>query len=510
MIRCTVLNSLWQWWGLPEARRFEAALETPEASQHRILMGLVRRGSHTAFGRRHGFTAIRSVEDYQARVPLRDHEEFRPWIHRIRLGERRVLTPDPVTRLLPTSGSTRGRKLIPWTRSLGREFNRALAPWVVDLFRRDPALKRGPAYWSISPPTPEPAAEPSAVPIGFDGDSQYLGGLLGALIRPVLAVPESAVRGGNTRDFQERTARHLARCRELGLISVWHPSFLLLLLDRAGIKDTPAVWPHLRLISCWSDASAASAIPELRRRFPHATVQGKGLLATEAFSSIPFQGERPLAVRSHFFEFLDGQDRPLLAHQLRVGDTYGLVVSTAGGLYRYRTHDRVQVEGRLGATPTLRFVGRGDRVSDLRGEKLTDGFVQGVLDRLFRRDPRVRFAMLAPTPEGPAAGYTLFVAAPASVVEGCAHRLDALLIESPHYRHARELGQLRAPEVCAVPDNAHQIYLEALAGMGARLGDIKPAALDPRRDWHAILRGARSAPEGPIQGDSGGAVSTFR
>lgn len=487
MNRCTLLNSLWQLAGSPEARRFEAALHHPEETQQQLLIRLVRRGAGTAFGRRHGFPSIRSVEDYRSRVPLRDYDEFAPWIERIRRGERGVLSPDPVTRLVPTSGSTRGRKLIPWTRSLGREFNRAVAPWVVDLFRGDPALKRGPAYWSISPPVPGEGTDSSAVPIGFDGDSRYLGGPLGALVRPVLAVPESTVRMGDARAFQAETARRLVRCRELRIISVWHPSFLFLLLDRAGVDDTRAVWPQLGLISCWTDAGASSAIPELRRRFPQVAIQGKGLLATEAFSSIPFQGRRPLAVRSHFFEFLDGEDRPHLAHQLREGETYSLVVSTSGGLFRYRTHDRVLVTGTLHATPTIRFVGRGDRVSDLRGEKLTDGFVQGVLDRLLAGDTRVRFAMLAPGPEGATAGYTLFLEAPATTVRGSVERLDTLLSENPHYRHARELGQLRPPEVFFVAEGAHQTYMEALTGDGRRLGAIKPAALDSRRDWHRVF-----------------------
>jgi hypothetical protein len=488
MIRCSLINSLWQLAGIPEARRFLAALDHPEEAQHQLLMRLVRRGAGTDFGRRHGFPSIRSVEDYRSRVPLRDYDGFAPWIERIQRGERGVLTPDPVTRLVPTSGSTRGRKLIPWTRSLGREFNRALAPWVVDLFRGDPELKRGPAYWSISAPAPGEKTDSSAVPIGFDGDSRYLGGLLGALVRPVLAVPESTVRTGDAQALQAETARSLVRCRELRLISVWHPSFLLLLLERAGVDDARAVWPRLGLISCWTDAGAASAIPELRRRFPRVPIQGKGLLATEAFSSIPFQGRRPLAIRSHFFEFVDGDDRSHLAHQLREGETYSLVVSTSGGLFRYRTYDRVQVTGTVQATPTIRFVGRGDRVSDLRGEKLTDGFVQGVLDRLFQGDARVRFAMLAPGPEeGPVAGYTLFLEAPATAVRGCVERLDTLLSGNPHYRHARELGQLRPPEVFFVPEGAHRAYMEALAGDGRRLGAIKPAALDSRRDWHRVF-----------------------
>jgi hypothetical protein len=538
VIRCTLPNTLWQIAGAPESRRFERALRNPEEAQRAILHRLVRRNRGTRFGREHGFAEIRSVEDYRARVPLRGYDEIAPWIEAIRRGEADVLTRERVTRLVPTGGSSGGRKLIPWTASLGREFRRALAPWIVDLFLRQPELKGGPAYWSVSP-APGPEVDDGPVPIGFDGDSAYLGGRLAALVRPTLAFPESAARGLDVRGLQHATLVHLLRCRELRLVSVWHPSFFGVLLDRmaewwdrlmedverggsagGGLPPDPRrarelrrlgphalreIWPRLGLVSCWTDAGAAASARELQERFPHVPVQGKGLLATEGVMSIPFGGGRPLAVRSHFLEFLDDDGRPQLAHELAEGRTYAVVLTTSGGLYRYLTHDRVRVVGRTAATPSIRFAGRGDRVSDLRGEKLTDAFVQGVLDRLFEPGERVRFAMLAPT-GGDSAGYALFVDASGDVADSWADRLDALLRGNPHYRWAREVGQLAPPEVVRVPAGAQRIYLEAQAARGRRLGDVKPVALDTRTDWRAVFEEA-AARGASARGASGREVS---
>src|SRR5687767_11662757 len=44
--------------------------------QERVLLRLVRHASHTRFGRDHGFEHIRTVADFQQRVPLRDYEAF--------------------------------------------------------------------------------------------------------------------------------------------------------------------------------------------------------------------------------------------------------------------------------------------------------------------------------------------------------------------------------------------------------------------------------------------------
>jgi hypothetical protein len=60
------------------AQRRVSYLDTVSAAslQRATLLRLVRLAKNTAFGRDHDFAKVRSVEDYQARVPLRDYETF--------------------------------------------------------------------------------------------------------------------------------------------------------------------------------------------------------------------------------------------------------------------------------------------------------------------------------------------------------------------------------------------------------------------------------------------------
>ena len=60
------------------AGRRRAKLEAlePAATQEAQLLKLVAKAEDTAFGRDHGFAEIRSVKDFQARVPLRRYEDF--------------------------------------------------------------------------------------------------------------------------------------------------------------------------------------------------------------------------------------------------------------------------------------------------------------------------------------------------------------------------------------------------------------------------------------------------
>jgi hypothetical protein len=76
------------------------------------------------------------------------------------------------------------------------------------------------------------------------------------------------------------------------------------------------LWPALRLLSCWADGPAAGYAERVSAAlFSDVRLQPKGLLATEAFVSLPMAGADGgvLAVRSHFFEFLplDSGLRPM-------------------------------------------------------------------------------------------------------------------------------------------------------------------------------------------------------
>ncbi|MGV3531779.1 MAG: GH3 auxin-responsive promoter family protein [Chthoniobacteraceae bacterium] len=522
-----IANAAWLASSLPAWRRYRRALCDPAGTQARILRNLLAANAASAYGREYRFQEIRSWEQFRERVPVVDYDDLQTWIQRIMRGEDAVLTQAPVTRLIPTSGSSGARKLIPFTAALQREFNAAIGPWMVDLALAHPTVPLGPSYWSISPALPD-SGEESAVPIGFDDDSGYLGGIRRRLVESTLAVPSTLRLISDTDDFRYLTLLCLLRSPELSLISIWHPSFLTVLLDalpamwdelmhdiasggcrraaalppevRRGLQAPPdprrahtlrqsdpadlrTLWPALRVVSCWGDGQAAGPLADLQRRLPHAFIQTKGLLATEAFITIPFRSRHPVAITSHFYEFADPSGKIHLTHELRSGETYSVIVTTAGGLWRYSLGDLVEVDGFVEGTPSLRFLGRGNRVSDLCGEKLSEAFVTTAIRKAcasFGLAPS--FAMLAPehSAEGPPF-YTLFIEG--EVHDLLATRLDDALRENPHYAWCRDLGQLGPVQCCVVAERAYDRFCEAALANGQRLGDIKPQALSTRTDW---------------------------
>lgn len=534
-----LVNTVWMARCLPEWRRYLAATCRVAQTQEEILRGILSRNRDADFGKRHRFDTIRSPRDFAQRVPLGSPEELAEAVERIAIGETAVLTAEPVVCLQPTSGSTQGEKLIPSTQSLRREYQRMVAAWIGNLFQERPAVRAGRAYWSISPAFGPPRRTAAGIPIGFEDDTAYLGLAERWLARAVLAAPPVLARDLDVERFRYATLLRLLTARDLSLVSVWSPTFLVALLDilprqaPALIRDihngttssvpgatrrrpdrrrarelealigrnaaTPeicrALWPHLALISCWMDGSSRLFAERLRSQCGAIEFQPKGLLATEACVTFPVVGQAgsALAIRSHFFEFLPEGNRqdPLLAHELDVGGRYDVVVTTGGGLYRYPLGDTIEIVGHLNDCPLGRFVGRGGLMSDLVGEKLHDSFVQECLDRSLRscgvtatyvalaaavgRDADLSLAS-KPTP----CHYQLLVETTADAeCTALAATLDRSLRANRYYGYARDLGQLGEIQLVRLPGPpgaAWAAYEQAMAS-GRLLGGLKPHAL---------------------------------
>jgi hypothetical protein len=363
---------------------------------------------------------------------------------------------------------------------------RAIAPWVVDLFREHPAAFAGEAYWSVTPVL-------SSSPADSIADEDHLGPMRARLVRAVQAVPGDVRFLQDVEAFRQATLQHLLRCRTLSLISVWHPSFLLLLLG--ALRDQAAdLWPNLRVISCWTDANAARDAAELARLFPHTHIQPKGLLSTEGFVSIPIADAAApaLAYRSHFYELRDVQTgRILPATEGEVGQRYGVILTTGAGLYRYDTEDLIEIAGYREACPLLRFLGRARHISDHYGEKLHELFVRERLENALREHHlTAAFAMLACEDNA----YALFVQtdAPDAMLLHLARALDDALRDNVHYDYCRRLGQLRALRLFRISGDAASTYL---ARSGQRLGDVKLSSLDARQGWSGRFPGTWVYPE---------------
>lgn len=543
--RVLLANLTWLLTCLPGWVVFLFNSRNVKGAQQRVLVRILRANANTDFGRRHHFNTISSPDDF-GRLPLSDYEDYLDDIAAIKRGDNAVLTGDTVDLLQPTSGSTSAIKLIPCTRGLLRQFKAAIDPWIASLYLAMPSLLFGRHYWSISPATPCSAQPASAVRIGFADDSEYLGRAQRLLARTLFAVPAEIARVEDHDAFEYLTLLFLCREQNLRLISVWHPSFFTVLLKalprhlpsimrdlESGVinenlkldpelqslfavcfspcapraselgqldfsrPDWPQIaWPRLRLISCWTEGTIEPWLSELAGYFPRACIQSKGLTATEGIISIPWgqSGKRLCTIGSHYLEFMDTTSGGIHhAWELEIGKEYGVVLTTAGGLYRYRLHDLVRVSGFFNQIPCLDFITRDNMVSDLVGEKLNARHIEDCIRSLEHAiGERFEFAMLAPVQRGSRIGYVLFVQTTGKSSPDLARAailLEEQLIQNFHYRHARNLGQLEPVRIFQIDADADTTYRRRLIGQGMKAGDIKFQKLSTDPNWDAKFAG---------------------
>ena len=445
---------------------------TPEAADNQTwLSALLEHNRHCRYLAQFG--SPRTLEQYRAQVPLCSYEDLAAPIAQTAAGASDVLFAGRPVAYERTGGSSGGSKLIPYSHAGLLDFQRNLLPWLAHTVQH--YRLTGTAYFATSPATRQPETL-RGVPVGLP-DGAYLGAAAGAVLLAQSAVPWHMGQLSDVGEWRKQTVAHLRNAHDLELISVWSPTFLLRLLD--DMPEAPACWPRLKCISCWSSGAAARHAQALQQRLPQAAIQPKGLLATEGVVTVPDARNRPVLVQHGFAEFLQGHTLHL-AQALQAGQDYEVVLTTASGLYRYRTGDQVRCNGHAdNGQPVLEFIGRGSLCSDLVGEKLSEAFVAHCLRHC------LGFALLLPEPQR--CGYVLVVEQALSTVQLAA--VEQALCANPQYAYARRMGQLAGLRLLVQP-RASSIVEQTLLAQGTRLGDIKPLALRTQAHWLHLLEQA--------------------
>ena len=84
-----------------------------EAIQAKVFKRLIKDAANTEWGLEYSYKDIKSYQDYQ-RVPLQTYEEIKPYVERMRRGEKNVLWPGEVIWFAKSSGTTNDKsKFIP-------------------------------------------------------------------------------------------------------------------------------------------------------------------------------------------------------------------------------------------------------------------------------------------------------------------------------------------------------------------------------------------------------------
>lgn len=88
----------------------------PVETQLAVFKNLIASAKETQFGIEHHFDKINTIQDFKEQVPVRDYEDLKPYIDKVRMGEKNILWKGKPLYFAKTSGTTSGAKYIPLTK----------------------------------------------------------------------------------------------------------------------------------------------------------------------------------------------------------------------------------------------------------------------------------------------------------------------------------------------------------------------------------------------------------
>jgi hypothetical protein len=97
-------------------KQIRKGMVTAVADQQQILAMLLKLAAKTEFGKEHSFPQLKEYNAFRQAVPLRDYEQFKPYIEKIKEGKHNILWKGQPLYFAKTSGTTSGAKYIPITK----------------------------------------------------------------------------------------------------------------------------------------------------------------------------------------------------------------------------------------------------------------------------------------------------------------------------------------------------------------------------------------------------------
>ncbi|MCA8983385.1 MAG: GH3 auxin-responsive promoter family protein [Planctomycetaceae bacterium] len=505
--------------------RFHRQMQQADRQQQHWLLTRIRKCEATDFGRKHGFSTIRSLEDFRRQVPVSEYDYFAPYIDQVAAGKPGALIPssEKLLRFTITTGSSGTPKLNPVTNVWLKEYKAAWGIWGLKNFV-DHSDRIGMRMLQMAG-----SWEMGRTPGGYSISmvSALLARIQNPALRPFYAIPS------DLNDVKDPLARYYAALRigmldRIGWIILMNPGTLIRLAEigdehkeslirdirdgtlsdkleiPAGIRaaiahrisrkdprgaqrlerivaETGRLYPRdywsNPVITCWLGGTAGYQSRYLADYFGPSPLRDMGLVSSEGRHTIPIADDRPEGVPSlvsGFYEYIPVHEihapdpTVLQGHELLEGQEYYLLMTTSAGYYRFSIGDVVKCNGFVGKAPLLEFTQKGTRVGDLEGEKITE---RQILEAAHRaaREMDLSLGLITAVPrrlEREAPRYDFLVEITDMPHEDQArlflHQLDQQLAGINFlWRARRREAVLAPPQLLRLPAHAWEQYIAA-------------------------------------------------
>ena len=328
----------------------EKFVEDPLGTQHKTLLYLLDHGRDTLYGNKFGFENIHNEKDFSRRVPVAAYEDLRPYLDEIILhNKQNVLWDSPVKWFAMSSGTTEDKsKYIPVTKESLFNGNYRAGYHMLGMY----AVHHPDTSFVLG----KTMVMGGSQQVNQIGGNIYTGDISAILMKNLPRVvkkrrtPEEVALLPDWEDKLEQLTQYAINTDIRALVGV--PSWMLVLLKKI-VEDTgktiPGIWPQIEVffhggVSFTPFKEQYEKIIQSSRMRYWETYN-----ASEGFFGVQFSPNSKdmllMLDNEVYYEFLPSEEwdkdepRAVPLEGVEVGKQYSILITTSGGLWRYKLGD---------------------------------------------------------------------------------------------------------------------------------------------------------------------------
>ena len=359
-----LFNSIASWFLKKRIHQIELFLKYPVEVQQEVLMDLISFAKNTKMGYQHDFNSIKNYTEFKERVPIRSYEEIAEDINKSREGEDNLFWPTKIKWYAKSSGTTDSRsKFIPVSTEALEDCHYKAGKDMLSLY-----INNNPNTQLFTGKSLRLGGSQEL----HQNQQNYFGDLSSIIIdnMPLWAEINStpSMRVSLMPDWDSKITAILNESLSENVTSlVGVPSWMLVLLNQALAKmdksDIFDIWPNVE-VYFHGGVSFRPYKNQYDQIFSSNPIHYYEIYnASEGFFAIQDQNDSDdlLLMLDYgiFYEFIpvNGEKESIIEIQdVKLFIEYEMVITTNGGLWRYRIGDvvrftslspyRIQITGR--------------------------------------------------------------------------------------------------------------------------------------------------------------------
>ena len=348
-----IVNSIASWFLKKRFHQIELFLKYPDEVQRELLNTLLTKAKNTELGKRYGFEDIKDYETFANRVPVSSYEDYHDLIERSRQGESNIFWPTNIKWFAKSSGTTSSKsKFIPVSAESLEQCHYAASKDLLCMY-----LNNNPDSQLFVGKSLRLGGSKEL----YKSNGTVFGDLSAILIdnMPFWAefssTPSSEV--SLMADWETKMQAIVNETVQENVTSLAGvPSWMLVLLNEVltstGEENLFSIWPNLE-VYFHGGVSFEPYVEQYKRILPSDKFKYYEIYnASEGFFAIQDSNDSKdlLLMLDYgiFYEFIPmdtygtPNERVIPLDQVEVGKNYAIIITTNGGLWRYKIGDTVR------------------------------------------------------------------------------------------------------------------------------------------------------------------------